>query len=157
MQAFVINAFGDLCWAAGDEVKARHWYECAVLPASEAKDALVLAAVTKNLGELAFAQQRYAEAEEYFIGLDQLAAHLLQPETKVSALEWRGLSLERMGRDREAADAWESAVLLCRNIGLPELLRINLEHLERIYQRTRVPGALRDVRNELAELAEVCN
>jgi tetratricopeptide (TPR) repeat protein len=155
MQAFVINAFGDLCRAAGDDARAQHWYECAAIPAADAQDALVLAAVTRNLGELAFEQRRYAEAEEYFSGLDQLAAHLLQPETKVAALEWRGLCLEQMGRDQDAAEVWESAVLLCRNIGLPPLLRINLEHLERVYRRIRRPGALHDVRTELAELEEV--
>ena len=105
----------------------------------------MLAAVTKNLGELAFEQQRYDEAEEYFDGLDQLAAHMLQPETKAAALEWRGLSLEQLGRDHEAAEVWESAATLCRNIGMPALLRVNLEHLERVYHRTNRPGALRDV------------
>jgi tetratricopeptide (TPR) repeat protein len=154
MQAFVINAFGDLCRSAGDQVKARHWYECAAVPASQARDALVLAAVTRNLGELAFEQQRYGEAEEYFNGLDQLAAHMLQPETKASALEWRGLSLEQLGRDHEAAEVWESAALLCRNVGLPALLRVNLEHLERVYRRTNRPGALRDVRHELSGIDE---
>jgi uncharacterized protein HemY len=134
--------------------KAEHWYECAVVPATDAKDAVVLAAVTKNLGELAFEQQRYEEAEQYFDGLDQLAAHMLQPETKATALEWRGLSLEQMGRPHEAAEVWESAATLCRNIGMPQLLRINLEHLERIYQRTNRPGYLRDVQEELASLPE---
>jgi Tfp pilus assembly protein PilF len=154
MQAFVINAFGDLCRAAGDIRKAEHWYECAVVPATDSKDAVVLAAVTKNLGELAFEQQRYDEAEEYFDGLDQLAAHMLQPETKASALEWRGLSLEQLGRPHEAADVWEAAATLCRNIGMPQLLRANLEHLERVYHRTNRPGHLRDVQAELSTLAE---
>jgi hypothetical protein len=152
MQAFVINAFGDLCRTAGDLAKAQHWYECAAAPATEAKDAVVLASITRNLGELAFEQQRFAEAEEYFDGLDQLAAHMLQPETKASALEWRGLSLEQLGREQEAAEVWESAALLCRNIGLPELLRINLGHLERVYHRTGARGPLRDVQQELQAL-----
>ncbi len=153
MQAFVINAFGDLCRAAGDMPKAQHWYECAVTPATDAKDAIVLAAITRNLGELAYEQGRYGEAEEYFDGLDQLAAHMLQPETKAGALEWRGLSLEQLGRPHDAADVWESAAMLCRTIGMPQLLRINLEHLERVYHRTNRPGHLRDVREELSALA----
>jgi tetratricopeptide (TPR) repeat protein len=152
MQAFVINAFGDLCRAEGDIEKAQHWYECAVTPANEARDAIVLAAVTKNLGELAYEGERYEEAEAYFDGLDRLAAHMLQPETKVRALEWRGLSLEQLGRPHEAAEVWESAATLCRNIGMPGLLRTTLEHLERVYDRTHRPGALRDVQEELASI-----
>ena len=154
MEAFVINAFGDLCRAAGDVPKALHWYECAVTPASEAKDAGVLASITRNLGELAYERGRYAEAEAYFDGLDQLASHMLQPETKASALEWRGLCLEQLGQPHEAAEVWETAATLCRNVGMPQLLQFNLAHLERVYERTARPGYLRDVQQELALLAE---
>jgi hypothetical protein len=152
MQAFVINAFGDLCRAAGDVPKAQHWYECAVAPATDAKDAVILAAITRNLGELAYEGGRYAEAEEYFDGLDQLAGHMLQAETKASALEWRGLSLEQQGRPHDAAEVWEAAATLCRTIGMPQLLRRNLEHLERVYDCTNRPGLLRDVQEELTTL-----
>jgi Tfp pilus assembly protein PilF len=154
MQAFVTNAFGDLCRAAGDVDKAQHWYECATVPATEGKDALVLAAITRNLGELAYERRRFAEAEQYFDGLDQLAAHLLQPETKASALQWRGLSQEQQGHYDAATESYEASALLCRNIGLPTLLRESLEHLERLYERARRPGLLRDVRAELATLEQ---
>src|SRR5687768_11119940 len=69
MQALVITAVGDLCRVVGNLPKALHWYECAAVPAAQPNDALMLAAITKNLGELAYEGARYANADEYFDGL----------------------------------------------------------------------------------------
>lgn len=152
MQAFVINAFGDVYRKAGDLEGARDWYECAAVPAADAHDTLILSMVVRNLGDVAYERGKFEEAESYFDGLDQLAAHLLQPEAKVSALEWRGLSQEQQGAYDAAIESWEGAATLSRNIGLPALLRANLQHLQRAFQATSSGGRLAEVNAELRKL-----
>lgn len=152
LQAIVINGLGDVAHRREDLDRAQHWYECALVPAAEAQQPHVLAAIVKNLGDVAFKREQYAEAEQYFDGLDQLHAHLLDPEGKALALEWRGLSQLRQGKDESAIESWESAATLCRNIGLPEQLRANLRHLDSIYQRLRMNGKLAALKAELREL-----
>jgi len=152
MQAVVINSMGDIYHRMGDLDKAQHWYECAVPPAVEAKQPAVMATVSKNLGDVAYKRQQYPEAEQYYDGLDKLAAHLLDVETKIRALEWRGLSQERQRAYDRAVGSWEAAVVLSRNIGLPSFLRQNLEHLGRIYRQLRMTEKLAAVEAELRSL-----
>jgi tetratricopeptide (TPR) repeat protein len=135
MQAFVVNSFGDIFHRQGDLDKAQHWYECAVPPAAAAKDPLILATLTRNLGDVSYKLGQYANAEQYYDGVDKLSAVTLDPGSKIRALEWRGLSQERQGKQNEAIESWEDAALLSRKMQLPELLRENLEHLKRAYGR----------------------
>src|SRR5262249_32983803 len=62
LQAFVLNAFGDMERRRGDLDRAQHWYECASPPAVESRSPVVLATVTKNLGDLAYERGQYAVA-----------------------------------------------------------------------------------------------
>lgn len=135
MQAFVINAFGDVFHRQGDLDKAQHWYECAVPPAAAAKDPLILATLTRNLGDVSYKLGQYASAEQYYDGVDKLSAVTLDPGSKIRALEWRGLSQEEQGKHNEAIESWEGAALLSRKMDLPMLLRENLEHLKLAYRR----------------------
>jgi len=150
MQAFVINAFGDVYRRAGDLEKARHWYECAVPPAAESKSPVIMATVGRNLGEISYQQQKFKEAEQYFDGVEKVSAHMLDPESKARALEWRGLSQEKQKAFNPAIESWEAAVLLCRNTELGGgYLKTNLEHLERVYSLLRMRDKLAVVQAEL--------
>jgi tetratricopeptide (TPR) repeat protein len=154
MQAFVMNGLGDVyCQRLGDLEQAQYWYECAVPPAVTTQEPGTLAAIVKNLGDLAYKRKQYAAAEQYFDHLDKLRGHLLDPEGKVQALEWRGLSQEQQQAYGRAVESWDAAALLCRNIRLPGLLRMNLEHLQRVYRRLRMRDKLAAVQAELQELA----
>jgi tetratricopeptide (TPR) repeat protein len=154
MQAFVMNGLGDVYGQRlSDLEKAQYWYECAVPPAVTTQDPGMLATIVKNLGDLAYKCKQYAEAEQYFDHLDKLRGHLLDPEGKVQALEWRGLSQEQQQAYGRAVESWDAAALLCRNIGLPGLLRMNLEHLQRVYRRLRMRDKLATVQAEVQELA----
>jgi tetratricopeptide (TPR) repeat protein len=152
MQAFVINAFGDVYYKAEDLDGALHWYECAAAPAAEAGDAVILATVVKNLGDVSYQRGDFQRAEAYYDGLDQLGAHMLQPETKITALEWRGLSQEQQRDYDGAVESWQAAATLSRNIGLPDFLRTNLTHLQRVYEQTSRGGPLAEVNEELRAL-----
>jgi tetratricopeptide (TPR) repeat protein len=152
VQALVIKGLGDVAHRNNSLEQAQRWYECALLPASEAKEASILAELVKDLGEIAYQQRRYADAEQYFDGLDKLRAHLLDPEGKAQALEWRGLSQEKLAAYDRAGSSWEGAAQLCRSIGLPHFLRTNLQHLARIYRETRMTKRLSAVEAELRQL-----
>jgi tetratricopeptide (TPR) repeat protein len=135
MQAFIINAFGDIYHRNGDLSQAQHWYECAVPPAATAKDPLILATVARNLGDVSYQLGAYREAEEYYDGVDKLSTVTLDAGSKIRALEWRGLSQEQQGKHDSAIQSWEAAALLSRKMNFPAFLKENLEHLVRGYRR----------------------
>ncbi|WP_338865633.1 tetratricopeptide repeat protein [Myxococcus stipitatus] len=112
MQALVMQGIGDAFRRSGATEQALHWYECALVPAVASKAPVVLAIVVKCLGEVAFERKRYAEAERYFEGLDQIAARMLDPEGKARALEWLGLCQEKQGTLNKAVLNWEAAANL---------------------------------------------
>jgi len=151
MQAFVLNGLGDVARRQGDADGARHWYECAVPPAIEGGDPIVLSGVVRNLGEAAYQRRQYAEAEQYFDHLHRLTAVTLDADGKARALEWRGLSQEKQGDPTRAAESWETAAEFCRKSWAPGL-RPNLEHLARVYQQQRRGDRLAAVQAELRAL-----
>src|SRR6185437_8561427 len=142
MQAFLMNAMGDVFHRAGDLPGALHWYECAVLPASAAKDPNILASITKNLGDVAYKQERYSDAEQYFDGLDKLTSVTLDSGTKISALEWRGLAQEQQGKLQNALNSLQAATQLAETFAVSGVI----DHLEGECARVRnkcgaYPGA----------------
>jgi tetratricopeptide (TPR) repeat protein len=153
MQAFVLNAFGEMSLRAGDLEKARVWFESAIVPAETAKEPIILATLGRNLGDIAFHQSQFAEAEQYYDQVDKLASHMLDAETKIRALEARGLCQERQGAWDRAVGSWETAAHLSRTIDLPPFLRQNLEHLARVYRRFGITDRLPQVESELAACA----
>jgi tetratricopeptide (TPR) repeat protein len=154
MQAFVVNAVGDVYRRTGNAPKAQEWYERALTPAADANQPVILATIIKNLADLAFEQKAWTSAEQYYAQLDRLSGALLDPEGKVRAMERRGQSLEKLGSLGKAAETWEDAAKLSRSIGLPALLKEVLEHMERAYRGLRTDAKLRAVQAELRTLAQ---
>lgn len=154
MQALVMNGIGDVLHRNENLNEAQHWYECAVVPAVGTQASVILATITKNLGDVAYKLNQYVEAEQYFDGLDKLAAQMLDPEGKARALEWRGRSQEKQGAYVHALESWEAAALLSRNVGLPSFLKTNLEHLCRVYRQLRLPEKLAAAEAELRQLEQ---
>jgi tetratricopeptide (TPR) repeat protein len=150
MQAFVLNAFGEMAHRADDLEKAQIWFECALVPAEKAKEPVLLTTLGRNLADIAFQQARYADAEQYYDNVDKLASQMLDPETKIRALESRGLCQEKQGAFDRAVGSWEAAAHLSRKIELPEFLRKNLEHLARVYRRFGRNDRLPQLEAELA-------
>lgn len=152
MQGFVLNGLGDVARRRGDLPKAQEHYECAVTPTVEAKDAVVLSMVVRNLAELAYQQKNFADAEAYYTQLDRLTQASLDSEAKAHALEWRGLSQEQQKAYDRAEESWQLAAAFCREIGLPTPLRANLEHLARVYKQQGQKDKLAGVQAELQAL-----
>jgi len=152
LQALVLNGMGDVYCREGTLDAAQHWYECAVPFAAKAESPLVLYIVVKNLGDLFFNQQQYDKAETCYDGADKLCEQLLDAEGKASALEWRGLSQEKQQVYENASQSWERAAQLCRATGLPDQLKANLGHLQRVYQQMRRYDRLAAIQTELRQL-----
>jgi tetratricopeptide (TPR) repeat protein len=152
MQGFVLNGLGDVAKRRGDRDKAQEYYECAVVPTVEAKDAIVLSTVVRNLGDLAYERQRFAEAEAHYTQLDRLTSASLDAETKARALEWRGLSQEQQQALDRAEESWRLAAAFCREVGLRAPLRVNLEHLARVSKQQGKKDKLAEVQAELQAL-----
>jgi tetratricopeptide (TPR) repeat protein len=152
MQAFVMNAFGDVFHRGGDLEQAQHWYECAVTPAATVKNPLMLATISKNLGDVSYKTGEYKQAEEYYDGVDKLSAVTLDPGSKIRALEWRGLSQEQQGKHDCAVQSWEAAAVLSRKMEIPPLLKENLDLLVRGYNRLGFADKSSSVQAELKSL-----
>jgi tetratricopeptide (TPR) repeat protein len=152
MQAFVVSGLGDIYRRTGDLERAAHWYECAVPLAAESGNAVVFQMVVANLAELAFAREDWQRAALLYGSAGELAAHQLDAEGRARALERRGLSQERQGVLDGAVESWTAAAGMCRAIGLKDLARDNLAHLERLYERLGARRPLAEVRARLAEL-----
>jgi tetratricopeptide (TPR) repeat protein len=154
MQAMVMHGLGDVCGRAEMHDEALKWYECATVPAAACNAPVVLAIVTRSLGQLSYTLGRYPDAEGYFDGLDALAGRLLDPENKAYALEWKGESQRAQGRARDAIATWETASTLCRNIGMPEPLRLLLARLQPEYRNVGMPERAHAAALELAALPQ---
>ncbi len=154
MQAFIINAIGDVFHRMDDLEKAQEWYECAIVPSTEAKSPVLLLTVVRNLGHVAYKLKQFPESEEYFVGADKLSGELRDAEAKVDSLEWLGLSQERQKKYDSAVESWESAVQLSRNLEMQEPLKRNLENLKEAYKKQHRKDERRIVEAELDELKE---
>ena len=150
MRALVMHGLGAVFERNADLERARHWYECAVVPTSESRVPVVMSMVASSLGSLGLREGRYQEALEYFEGCEKLASHTLDAGSKVRALEQKGLCFEKLGRLEPAIESWERALTLCRSVELPGEMRLPLlEHLQRgcsrLGHRERAASAGRDV------------
>ena len=149
MQAIVMNGLGEMAHRQGDLNKAKAWFESAVPPAVEAKEAVVMANVVQNLAAVAYEQERYADAEEYYDGLATLKECLIDEDGKTMALEWCGLSQEKQGAFDKAILSWEEADLLCRVFELNHRHEPIVEHLRRAYRKLGMRDAQAALDKEL--------
>jgi tetratricopeptide (TPR) repeat protein len=120
--------------------------------AGESKNAAVLSTILRNLANLSFAEGDYNSAEQYFVGLDQLYAHMLSPESKIEALIWCGVCQQQQSKLPEAISSWEAASTLGRSIGLPQLQMQALGLLSRAYGDLGLTEQLVAAQTELKSL-----
>jgi Tfp pilus assembly protein PilF len=79
-------------------------------------------------------QNRFADSLVYYNAMEQLARALNLPMQQIQALEQMGMANYRMGKPTEAAEYWEKAVVLSRELQFEEGQRANLEHLQNLYR-----------------------
>lgn len=152
LQALALNGLGELAHREGNLPAARAFYECAVEPACGAGAPVLLALLSRNLGDLAFLESRYAEAEKHYDAWQKLAAHMLDAEGRVQALQKRALAQLRLTRPSDGRESLEGAAALGRSLELWGLHRYTLEELSRLYGQLGEVSLRRTTEQELKAL-----
>jgi len=152
--ALVLNGIGEVHEKLGDPETARMNYEAAVTPATEGKAYPVLQNVTLNLANLAFGEERWAEAEGYYASSALLATAFLDPQTKLRCMENIGCCRYALGEREGAVTVWEEGVVLARGGEATDARRNLLTRLEEHYARVGDREQRQRVREELAQLPD---
>src|SRR5262249_31998734 len=105
---------------------------------------ILLATIVNNLATAAYAEKRFAEAEERYDELVRLKRSTFDEDGLVQALEWRGLSQEKQQAYDRAMPSWEEGALICKAFKLQHRLDPMLTHLKRAYEHLNMRDAVRD-------------
>jgi tetratricopeptide (TPR) repeat protein len=151
-QAVVMNNIGDLHYTQKKFKEAQTWYERAINLSVNLKSEPLVLYQSFNLGNALLMQNRFADALVYYIAMEQLARASNLPVQQIQALEQMGTANYRMGKSAEAAENWEKAVELSRELKFREGQRANLERLRDLYEElgdSRRLGACKAALSEL--------
>jgi len=152
MAALALCGLGELAHRRRELSIARKWYECAVEPVCATKAPVLLAMLSRNLGDLSFLEARFTEAETHYQAWQQLATHLLDAEGRLQALQKLALCQLRQARMQDARQNLETAATLGRSLDLNGLHRYTLEELLRLYEAQGEVLLHRQVGDELRAL-----
>ena len=144
MEALIICGLGDIARREGNLREALHWYRCALVPAGKDGNPMLLATVVQHLAAIAYQQERFGDAEEHYSELVTFKRSMVEEEGLAEALEWQGLSQERLYAYDRAVDSWYESALICKVFDMRERLPRVLDHLKRGYHAL-------GMRNELAQ------
>lgn len=133
MEALIICGLGDIARREGHLNEALHWYRCALVPAGKDGNPMLIATVVQHLAAIAFQQQRFGEAEEHYSELVAFKRTMIEEDGLAEALEWQGLSQERLQAYDRAVDSWYESALICKVFDMKERLPRVLDHLKRGY------------------------
>ena len=133
-QAVVLNNIGDLHYMQRKFRESQTWYERAVNLSVNLKSEPLVLYQCFNLGNALLMQNKFSDALVYYNSMEQLARASNLPVQQIQALEQMGIANYRMGKKVEAAEHWEKAVGLSRELKFAEGERANLEHLRDLYQ-----------------------
>ncbi len=151
-QAVVLNNIGDLHYMQRKFKESQTWYERAVNLSVNLKSKPLVLYQCFNLGNALLMQNKYADALVYYNSMEQLARASNLPVQQIQALEQMGMANYRMGKSVEAAESWEKAVELSRELKFAEGERANLEHLRELYQELGDSRRLAACRDALSHL-----
>jgi hypothetical protein len=135
MEGLIISGLGDISRCQGDWKKAQHWYACAVVPAAQSGNTILLATIVQNLAVVAYEQQRWADAEERYDELVAIKRGMFDEVGLAEALEWRGNSQEKQQAFDRAVLSWVEAAFVCKDFELRERLTPVLNKLKHGYER----------------------
>jgi len=151
-QSLVMNNIGDLHYMRKDFKEAQIWYERAINLSVGLKSEPLVLYQSYNLGNALLMQNRFTDALVYYNAMEQLARASNLPVQQIQALEQMGTANYRMGKSSEAAESWEKAVQMSRELKFEEGQRANLEHLRDLYQELGDSRRLAACKAALSEL-----
>lgn len=150
MEGLIISGLGDVARRQGDWKKAQHWYACAVVPAAESGNPILLANIVQNLAAVAYQEERWADAEERYSELVTIKRDMFDEVGLAEALEWRGNSQEKQQAFDRAVLSWAEAALICKEFELKDALAPLLVNLRRGYERLEMHEDLKTFEAEWA-------
>ena len=151
-QSLVMNNIGDLHYMRKNFIEAQTWYERAINLSVGLKSEPLVLYQSFNLGNALLMQNRFADSLVYYTAMEQLARATNLPVQQIQALEQMGVANHRMGKLSEAAESWEKAVEMSRELKFEEGQRANLEHLRDLYQEMGDSRRLAACKSALSEL-----
>jgi tetratricopeptide (TPR) repeat protein len=149
MQALVMNGIGDVYSRMKNRDDARAWYERALVPACDSKSPVLMFTVSRNLAHTYYDLGEFTQAEVFFDGAQELGMQTGDPEAKILALEWRGLSQEEQKKYKEASHSFKDAAKLAREFKREEHFNRNLGNLDRAVSRTGQAGLRASIERDL--------
>lgn len=110
METSALIGVGDTYRNAGQLDEAREVYESAVDPALVGDNPILLYTLSTNLGNLCLRQEEYEDARCYYDAAQQVSLRTGAVESKISALELRAQSEEKLSDLDAAADSYKAAI-----------------------------------------------
>jgi hypothetical protein len=142
MEGLIISGMGDIERCKENWKQAQHWYACAIVPATEAANPILLANIVQNLALVAYHEKRFADAEDRYAELATLKKGMLDEVGLAEALEWQGICQEKQNAYDRAVEAWEEAALVCKAFEMKDRLAPVLTHVRRAYEKLRMKDEL---------------
>jgi tetratricopeptide (TPR) repeat protein len=142
MEGLIISGMGDIERAKENWNQAQHWYSCAVVPATEAANPILLANIVQNLALVAYHEERFADAEERYGELATLKKGMLDEVGLAEALEWQGICQEKQDAYDRAVESWEEGALVCKVFEMKDRLPPTLTHVRRGYEKLKMKDEL---------------
>lgn len=152
-QSIVLSNIGDIHYTQSRYPDAQKSYENAILISVEEKAQPLVIYQSINLGNTHLMQKRYDEALIYYDSAEKLAEANKALPYQIQALEQIGVTKQQLGKPKEAAEAWEKAVELCKKFRYEMGMRSTLERLRDLYAGTGDTERMKLCQQELAKLS----
>lgn len=135
MEGLIINGLGDIARRQNDWKQAHHWYACAVVPAAETGNPMLMATIVQNLAVVAVEQEDWESAEQRYSELADIKRGMFDEVGLAEALEWRGISQEKLGAHDRAVLSWLEGAMVYKVFDMHDRLPLLLDKLRRGYER----------------------
>lgn len=147
-QAMALGGAADVALRAGNNDVARKRYQQALAVAVPEKNLALMFNLLMGAGEACLRLKGYEEAEGYFDFADKVAGKLLNPPSKIDAMEKLGVAKLAGGKATEAANLWAAAKSLSLEFNDQEHARSLLDRLIALYSRSEMAQEARNCQLE---------
>ncbi len=151
--ALTLNGMGEVYDRMEKPREAKAHFEAALLPAIEGDSKPILLNISLNLGNLMAKHKQWPEAESYYGSAATFAQALLIPQTRMQALDNQAQCLYRLGKPKEALEAWDGALTLAKGLDEKDFQKQMLQRKQALFRATGHTEHEKAVTKELEALA----
>jgi tetratricopeptide (TPR) repeat protein len=154
MAAFALNGMGETYERSGDLERAQESYLAALVPASHGQHPAlpVFLNIVRNLANLSLRQEKWEDGEGWYDAAQQLATAARNAPVKIDSLDQRGFCQQQQGKQEEAAQSWQDALVIAAQLQDVGSCRMLLGRLEQHYTATGDSEKARSAQEQLAGL-----